>query len=145
MTLHVEEGEDTTMSPWHGLLAGVAVLQLIWGAVEFDAYYRSVGATGDWTGVWVFTGLGLSALLVQVRPGLGIPVALVQTLAAGYALCSLPLLLLWLWTPIGLLLPLIPSSVLLLMLRTVLAMALLCLLGAIGSWQVARQAGWQHR
>lgn len=133
------------MIPWHGLLAGVAVLQLIWGAVEFDAYHRSVGATGDGTGVWVFTGLGLSALLVLARPGFGIPVALVQTLAAGYALCWLPLLLFWLWTPIGLLLPLIPSSVALLMLRTVLAMALLCLLGAIASWQVARQAGWQHR
>ena len=139
------------MSKWRVLVAAVSAVQLLWSALEFLGYIRSVGGWGgSATAAWVYACLGLSGLLVLVVPRLGIPVALAQGVAGLYAVS---------WLLFGVSLPasmtnprassnllLLPTDFLqsfqilqLLILMTALATAVLCLLSAIGSWQVFRQ------
>src|SRR3989337_2507138 len=93
------------MNKWRLLVGVVSLAPLLWGLMEFVEYSRSVGAVSDPTGAWVFSGLGVCGLLVLALPRCGIPVAVVQSLVAGYALCWLPLAITCLRTPPGLQLP----------------------------------------
>lgn len=132
------------MWKWQGLLGIVATVQLGWGITAFIAYGQSVGATGDATDACVYTGLGLSAVLVLVWPRCGILMAVVQALAGLHALCWLPFALACLRMPLGvfpfaMLLPL-PPAIGLLILRMAAATALLSFLAALASWRLARAA-----
>jgi hypothetical protein len=128
------------MKKWRVLVGMVSVVQLVLGICEFYDYSRSVGATGDTTGGWIYSGLGLMGLLVLALPRCGIPVAVMQVLTACYALLWLPIAILSLSMPTGLLLPppLGHPAIALLILVQVGKMALLCLLSALGTWRVAR-------
>ncbi|MFO0926311.1 MAG: hypothetical protein U0736_04630 [Gemmataceae bacterium] len=128
------------MTRWQWLLAAVAAVQLGWGVMAFVDYARAVGATGDATSGWVFTALGLAGLLTLVWPRFGFLAAVGQAAVAAHALCWLPLALFCLrvWLGPFPLVP-IPPAVSLLILQMAVTTAALCLLGALGSWQVARQ------
>ena len=126
------------MNKWRLLVGVVSMAQLLWGIIEFVEYGRSVGAASEPTGAWVYSGLGVCGLLVLAMPRCGIPVAVVQSLAAGYALCWLPFAITCLRIPPGLIPVPISHSVAMLILMTAGATALLCLFSAVGTWQDAR-------
>lgn len=116
--------------------------QLLWGIFDFIDYSRSVGATAEPAGGWVYSGLGLLGLLVLAMPRCGLPVAVAQFLTASYALCWVPLGVISLRTPPSLLLPLPLGNpaIALVILMSAGGTALLCLLSALGAWKAARLA-----
>lgn len=128
------------MRKWRLLVGVVSATQLLWGMLAFIDYSRSVGATGGLAGGWIYSGLGLLGLLVLSLPRCGTFVAVVQVLAAAHALCWLPFVILFLRASPNLSfpVPLAYPAIALLILLPVGATALLCLLSALGTWQVAR-------
>ena len=79
-------------------------------------------------------------VLVLALPRFGIPVAMVQGLAACYALCWMPLAIVCLQTPLGLMLP-VPFGypvIAILILLIAGTTAVFCLLGAVASFKVSR-------
>jgi hypothetical protein len=128
------------MNKWRWILGIVSAIQLLWGLLQYIEYDNSVGAVSEPTGAWMYCVLGLSGLLVLALPRFGIPVAMVQGLAAGYALCWMPLAIVCLQAPLVFMLP-VPFGypvLAMLILLTAGATAVLCLLGAVGSVQVSR-------
>ena len=128
------------MNKWRWLLGIVSAGQLLCGLRGYIEYSSSVGAVSEPTGAWLFCILGLSGLLVLALPRFGIPVALVQGLAACYALCWMPLAIVCLQTPLGLMLP-VPFGypvIAILILLIAGTTAVFCLLGAVASFKVSR-------
>lgn len=136
------------MNGWRWLVGFISAVQLWWGLSALVEFSRSVSTLADPTEGLVFTALGAASLAVLGLPRLGIPVAVVQGLVAAYALCWLPFALVCLRMPVGPLLPfpwalpfpLGQPAIALLILGLAGATAALCLLNALGTWQVARRA-----
>jgi hypothetical protein len=132
-------GSMRTKLQW--MIAVISSVQLVLGVIGLVRYSHSVGTAGDATGAYVYLALGVSGVLVLMRPSLGGVVAIMQGGVAIYALCWLPIAIALLRTPtfpaspLGAWAPVAGMLILALAGQT----AVLCSLGAVATWGGARQ------
>lgn len=120
------------MKKWRWLVAAVSLVQLGWGLYEFYDYTYSVGATGDATGGWVLSALGVLGFSALKWRRVAVPAALVQFAAATYAIGMLPAAIVFSNPPFS------SPPIAWLILQVAGMTALICIINGVGVWQLRR-------